>query len=404
MVGAPSGPTSASISSGVLFNDTAGRPLHAHGAGIVPPDSHPAGEGGKFYMVGTSRKLPPSWLSEGVNLYSSYDLEAWRFEATIFRTAQVAHLVGKAPARVERPKILYNGDPQSRHRYVMWFHLDDAAFSLGFVGVATAKSITGPYSFLAGWRPDGQRSLDMTVFIEPRAGALNPARKYEPAAAWLARSVDNRYVGFSRLTADMLNTTKEGIVSRGPRCEGVAPWLDSGATPQPAWSMLCSHVTGWHANPAIFVRSDSPSLASANWSGAPRPSYPVRATPVWCFARRRSLFAPVLCSQRRSATRRTRRSRATRSQRTCCGTHTPTGARSQCTWATDGTRAPRARPALWAARRTCGCRWCATRVTRRDGRCRGCTGSGMGPGGGAWRTTSSRRRAFLSCLRPCNKS
>ena len=290
MVGAPSGPTSASISSGVLFNDTAGRPLHAHGAGIVPPDSHPAGEGGKFYMVGTSRKLPPTWLSDGINLYSSYDLEAWSFEATIFQAKQVAHVVAKGAPRVERPKILYNGDPQARHRYVMWFHLDDAAFSLGFVGVATAKSITGPYSFLAGWRPDGQRSLDMTVFIEPRAGALNPARKYEPAAAWLARSVDNRYVGFSRLTADMLNTTKEGIVSRGPRCEGVAPWLDSGATPQPAWSMLCSHVTGWHANPAIFVRSESPSLASANWSGARYPSYPYRVTPVWCFARLRRLF------------------------------------------------------------------------------------------------------------------
>ena len=221
-------PETATITSGVLFNDTDGNPLHAHGAGIVVDE-------GKFYLVGTTQKLPPTWLSKGVNLYSSDDLEHWDFVAEIFHTAHLPALA----TRLERPKILYN---RLTNKYVMWFHMDDAAFSMGMVGVATAERIDGPYTYLAGWRPDGLRSLDMTIV------QLDDS-------AYLVRSVDNQYSGFSRLTADFLNTTVDGILTKGPRCEGNSLWAEAGAI-----YMLCSHLTGWHANPAILVRSDTPSI------------------------------------------------------------------------------------------------------------------------------------------------
>ena len=54
----------------------------------------------------------------------------------------------------------------------------------------------------------------------PTTTQLHPS----DAAAYLVRSVDNRYSGFSRLTDDYLNTTADGIVSKGPRCEGQAVW------------------------------------------------------------------------------------------------------------------------------------------------------------------------------------
>ena len=63
------------------FTDTSGQPVHAHGAGVLPPWSHPQGSRGKVYLVGTAQKLNVSgfWLSEGINLYSSFDLEHWAF-------------------------------------------------------------------------------------------------------------------------------------------------------------------------------------------------------------------------------------------------------------------------------------------------------------------------------------
>ena len=45
--------THAWIQSGRRFADTSGQPVHAHGAGVLPPWSHPQGGRGKVYLVGT---------------------------------------------------------------------------------------------------------------------------------------------------------------------------------------------------------------------------------------------------------------------------------------------------------------------------------------------------------------
>lgn len=105
-------PAAATISSGLIFNDTAGQLVHAHGAGLITPASHPAGiASGRYYLVGTSRKLAPDWLSLGVNIYSSYDLEHWEYEGVAFNASQITTTwQGTRPAqyRLERPKILFN--------------------------------------------------------------------------------------------------------------------------------------------------------------------------------------------------------------------------------------------------------------------------------------------------------
>ena len=82
-------PESATIASGGIFTDTDGNPVHAHGAGIIIPDSHPAGAGGKYYMVGATQKTQPGWLSEGINMYSSFDLQHWKFEHEIFHNTSI---------------------------------------------------------------------------------------------------------------------------------------------------------------------------------------------------------------------------------------------------------------------------------------------------------------------------
>ena len=251
-------PSDATITSGLLINDTDGNPLHAHGAGLFQPDSAPQKK--LFYMVGTSQKMPPHWLSRSINLYSSDDLQNWDFEGIIFESSQVdAGISGDV--RIERPKLLYNLKTET---YVMWFHLDDASFSKGYVGVATCKTINGKYTFKAGWRPDGFRSLDMTL-VQTKPG-------YN-AEAFLVRSVDNQYVGFSRLTDDFLNTTSEGIVSQGPRCEGQAVWAEETEEGLKHY-LLCSHLTGWHANPAILAESSTGDIRNGTtWKVLGNPTH-----------------------------------------------------------------------------------------------------------------------------------
>ena len=81
-------PEDATITNPRLTNlstlplDSDGRALHAHGAGILA-------HGGRYWLVGATQKLPPDWLSEGVNLYSSSDLQHWAFENTILRNSSI---------------------------------------------------------------------------------------------------------------------------------------------------------------------------------------------------------------------------------------------------------------------------------------------------------------------------
>jgi len=251
------------IQSGKRFTDTSGQPVHAHGAGVLLPRSHPQGGRGKVYLVGTAQKLNVSnyWLSEGINLYSSFDLEHWAFEGRIFaNTTITTSLPSTEPPvyRIERPKLVYN---QLTRQYVLYFHLDSARFLLGMVGVCTASRVAGPYTFVRGYRPDGQRSLDLTLYQE------------HGGQAYLVRSVDNLRIGISRLTPDYLNTTSEGEISSAPRAEAPAMWRDppSRRDPSGSYYLLVSGLSGWRPNAAVLYRA-SPPLEQAAWQRLGNPS------------------------------------------------------------------------------------------------------------------------------------
>lgn len=251
------------IRSGTVFTDTRGQPVHAHGAGILLPASHPEGGDGRHFMVGTTQKQrvvrtfngtqQEYWLSEAVNMYSSFDLEHWTFESRIFDNTSIPrHLLPSTePAmfRIERPKVVYN---RRTRRFVLYFHLDSVRFSLGMVGIATSSQAVGAYSFVTAFRPDGERSLDLTLF-------------QEEDEAYLVRTVNNRYIGISRLAPDYLNTT--GIVSRVPRSEAPAMWRDADGF----YYLLASGLSAWEPNPAILFRA-APPLDGATWQRLGNPS------------------------------------------------------------------------------------------------------------------------------------
>jgi len=244
-------PENTVIRSGVNWYDTNGRALHAHGGGFYTENT---ANGIKYYWIGTTQKMPPAWLSEGINLYSSYDLGNWTFEGLIFRNTSI-RTTQPGPYRIERPKLIYNSNTR---KYVVWFHLDTASFSLTSVGVLQADSVTGPYTWVAGFEPDGQPSYDMTVYKDPVSNA-----------AYLCRSVSNDYAGISQLSYDYLTTT--GIISAGPRIEGQAIWR---VPTTGKYYLMGSHLTGWSANAAVLTIGNTATIQKGTtWQDLGNPSH-----------------------------------------------------------------------------------------------------------------------------------
>jgi hypothetical protein len=143
--------------------------------------------------------------------------------------------------------VIYNKVTQ---KYVMWFHLDTASFSVQMVGVAVSDTIAGNYQWVHGFQPDGLPSYDMTLYQD------------EDGSAYLCRSVSNQYAGISPLTDDYMNT--KGITSKGPRIEGQAIWKMNNR-----YYLLGSHLTGWSANQAVLCISNGNSLNGAVWTVLP---------------------------------------------------------------------------------------------------------------------------------------
>jgi hypothetical protein len=136
----------------------------------------------------------------------------------------------------------------------MWWHLDTENFALRSVAVATAPAITGPYTFLSCFKPDGMDSYDMGLYQD------------DDGSAYLVRSVYNQYAGISKLTPDYLNTT--GVISKGPDVEGQAIFKVPTAPGASTYNYFLwgSHLTGWAPNPALLSIANMTSLAGATWS------------------------------------------------------------------------------------------------------------------------------------------
>jgi hypothetical protein len=141
------------IYSGVPWFDQRGTIVSAHGANIVRDQ-------GRFYLFGEAH-TDTSNVFVGFNCYSSTDLYNWKFE----RVALPAQPSGKlGPNRVgERVKVM---KCPKTGEYVMYMHVDTLGYRDQFVGYATARAITGPYTFRGPVLLNGKpiRKWDMGTF------------------------------------------------------------------------------------------------------------------------------------------------------------------------------------------------------------------------------------------------
>ncbi|MCC6447048.1 MAG: family 43 glycosylhydrolase [Armatimonadetes bacterium] len=132
--------------------DQEGRKLHAHGGSMIKV-------GEKWCWFGEKPRYR-NWFFDGVNCYSSPDLQRWRYEGTALSASETGNLSHSKVAY--RPKVVYNSRTA---KYVMMLTECSADCSDGHLCFATSDTVTGPYTY-SGWcyGAGGKHVMDMTVF------------------------------------------------------------------------------------------------------------------------------------------------------------------------------------------------------------------------------------------------
>jgi hypothetical protein len=237
------------LSPGTEWLDVGGARIEAHAPGIVLD-----GVDGSYWWFGESAKT--SVLTDhGVNCYHSTDLYSWTSVGQVISQAAIVVPNRTGPFTIERPKVLYHRATSS---YVMWFHVDTSSYDVRRVGVAVSYNITAGFTFVRSFQPDGFPSLDLSVYEDVRDG--------EVKGAYLVRSVDNAYVGLSRLTDDYMDTSGLCSIIPEPR-EGHAIFHH-----QSHYYMLTSHLTGWAPNAMEAFQSSGDTLCTAEWRSMGNPT------------------------------------------------------------------------------------------------------------------------------------
>lgn len=215
----------AAIYSGTPWFDDRGNVLSAHAACIVK-------DHGRYYIFGEKHTDAGNNFT-GFNCYSSTDLYNWKFESLALPVQDTGRL---GPNRVgERVKVMQC--PQTGE-YVMYMHTDNLGYKDQGIDYATAKNITGPYTYRGPLLFNGKpiRKWDMGTFQDT-----------DGTGYLLIHSGD-----IYQLSADYKSITQEVVKSIAPECESPAI-LKKGDI----YFWLGSHRTSWERNDNFYYTATS---------------------------------------------------------------------------------------------------------------------------------------------------
>lgn len=218
------------VSSGIfrpgeLWPDNNGEHINAHGGGVLYHE-------GTYYWYGEKRGARQS---QGVNVYSSEDLYNWTFESLALSPTDDLESDIAWGCIMERPKVIYN--PQTG-QFVMWFHLElrGQGYDAARAAVAVSDTPTGPFTFVHSFRPNGNMSRDMGLFVDDDGSAYH-----------IYASDDNFDLRLALLTDDYLSpTTRDSLLFREHR-EAPALFKYQGR-----YYLFTSACTGWDPNRAVL--------------------------------------------------------------------------------------------------------------------------------------------------------
>ena len=223
---------------GAVWLDTDGRPIQAHGGGILY-------DRGTYYWFGENKDAPNAASEKallgridavGISCYSSKDLLRWKHEGVVLPAVKDDPKHELHPSGViERPKVVYNAKTK---KYVMWLHVDSADYKKASAGVAVADRPTGPYRYLGSVRPDGGESRDMTLFQD------------DDGKAYLVYSSEwNATMHVSLLSDDYLKPVGKVVrIFEGQYREAPAVFKRKGL-----YYVVTSGCTGWYPNRALYA-------------------------------------------------------------------------------------------------------------------------------------------------------
>lgn len=221
------------IRPGATWLDEEGRPIDAHGGGVVFWR-------GTYYWFGEARALDQNSQQRFVNCYSSSDLLHWKFRRTVVSLKDPESL-GKGWV-LERPKVFIG----PTGKFVMYAHLDDSTYKVARVAILVANTIDGDYHYRRSFRPLGKESRDIGQFVDD-----------DGAAYLIFESRPSHGFYIAALTPDRMDVSREVSFLHIP-LEGGALVRQSGR-----YYVVGSQLTGWAPNPNLYAVSDS---LSGPWS------------------------------------------------------------------------------------------------------------------------------------------
>jgi hypothetical protein len=232
---------------GEVWLDSAGKPIQAHGGGIMF-------SGGTYYWYGEDR-TPGN--KTGVSCYSSKDLYHWKQEGVVFPHDSLPADI-RDSSFFERPKVIFN---RQTGKYVMWIHLEQRGYHFARAGIAIGDQPTGPFTFISHMRPiqedfgfkendlDNQREFggtyrDMNLFLDEDGRAYAIYASEGNATMYVVRL--NR-----EFTGPEIPIVRDKTWARifvGRMREAPAPFKHKGR-----YYMITSGCTGWAPNEADYA-------------------------------------------------------------------------------------------------------------------------------------------------------
>lgn len=208
---------------GQLWYDDKGELINAHGGGILYIDK-------TYYWFGEKRGRHGS---EGVNVYSSKDLYNWTFRGLALAQQEDTTSDITNGCVMERPKVIYN---KKTKQFVMWFHLElkGKGYSAARAAVAVSDKVTGPYRFVSSFRPNGNMSRDMGLFVDEDGSAYH-----------IYSSRENYDLRIAKLSADYLTPTTQDTLLFSKHREAPALFRSNNK-----YYLITSGCTGWAPNRA----------------------------------------------------------------------------------------------------------------------------------------------------------
>lgn len=226
----------AVIVPGAIWTDTSGNVIQAHGGGFLRV-------GSTFYWHGED-KAHNSGLFRAVSCYTSTDLVNWARQNDALTPISGTNI--STSNIVERPKVVFN---KANAEYVMWFHSDSSNYGAAQVGVATAKTPCGPFSYKGSFRPLNAESRDMGLFQDDDAAQTTYL---------LYASDNNQNFKISKLDVNYYNVDSQTSVIPASTLESPGIIKRNGI-----YHLFASHTSGWDPNPNKFFTA--PSLTGP-WS------------------------------------------------------------------------------------------------------------------------------------------